>query len=53
VVRGATQLAFDPHSGLVVLHRDYWDTGEELYARLPLLGAVMRWLRRRGSATAV
>ena len=51
VVRGATQLAFDPHSGLVVLHRDYWDTGEELYARLPLLGALMRWLRRRGSAT--
>lgn len=33
--------------GRVVWHRDYWDTAEELYAKLPGLGAVMRWLRRR------
>jgi len=29
------------------LHRDYWDAAGELYAKLPLIGAVMRWLRRR------
>ena len=32
--------------GRVSAHRDYWDTGEELFARLPLLGALMRFLRR-------
>jgi len=49
-VRGASHLKFDGR-GKVVYHRDYWDTGEELYAKLPLLGALMRWLRRRLSAT--
>ena len=51
VIRGATHLRFDSPSGLVCLHRDYWDAAEELYAKLPLLGALMRWLRRRGQVT--
>lgn len=33
--------------GRVSYHRDFWDTGEELYAHLPGLGAVVRFLRRR------
>ena len=45
-IRGATHLQFDPQ-GLVSLHRDYWDTAEELYEKLPLLGTLMRWLRRQ------
>lgn len=45
-IRGATHLQFDPQ-GLVALHRDYWDTAEELYEKLPLLGGLMRWLRRK------
>ena len=49
-VRGASHLKFNGR-GKVVYHRDYWDTSEELYAKLPLLGALMRWLRRRLSAT--
>jgi hypothetical protein len=49
-VRGASHLKFNGR-GKVVYHRDYWDTGEELYAKLPLLGTLMRWLRRRLSAT--
>jgi hypothetical protein len=44
VVRGATHLRFDA-SGRVVWHRDYWDAAEELYARLPLLGTLMRALQ--------
>ena len=32
--------------GKVNYHRDYWDTGEELYMKLPLIGAVMRGLKR-------
>jgi steroid Delta-isomerase len=49
-VHGASHLKFNGR-GKVVYHRDYWDTGEELYAKLPVLGALMRWLRRRLSAT--
>jgi hypothetical protein len=45
-VRGATHIAFNSQ-GLVTLHRDYWDVAEELYEKLPVLGALMRWLKRR------
>jgi steroid Delta-isomerase len=49
-VRGATHWQFDS-DGLIIDHRDYWDVAEELYAKLPVLGALMRWLRKQGSAT--
>lgn len=49
-VHGATNLQFAA-DGRVVLHRDYWDTAEELYAKLPLIGPLVRWLTRRLSAT--
>ena len=48
-VRGATHLKFNSR-GKVVYHRDYWDAAEELYAKLPLLGTLMRWLKRRLAA---
>lgn len=48
-LRGATHLRFDA-AGRVALHRDYWDAAGELYAKLPVLGAAMRWLGRRLSA---
>ncbi len=48
-IRGATHLHFGA-DGRVATHRDYWDTGEELFARLPLLGTLMRWLRGRLAA---
>jgi steroid delta-isomerase len=44
-IRGATHIRFD-EAGAVVLHRDYWDAAEELYEKLPLVGALMRWLKR-------
>lgn len=50
-VHGATQLTFAP-DGRIQLHRDYWDTAEELYAKLPLIGTLVRWLTRKLSATA-
>jgi ketosteroid isomerase-like protein len=28
-------------------HRDYWDAAEELYEKLPLIGSLMRWLKKR------
>ena len=47
-VRGASHLVLDAQ-GLIVLHRDYWDAAEELYEKLPVLGTLMRWLRRRAA----
>jgi steroid Delta-isomerase len=49
-VRGVSHLLLDAQ-GRVLRHRDYWDAAEELYARLPLIGVLMRWLRRRLSAS--
>ncbi len=46
IIRGVSHLKFDA-DGRVVFHRDYWDTGEELYMKIPLLGGLMRFLRRR------
>lgn len=48
-VRGGTHLVFND-AGLVTLHRDYWDAAEELYEKLPLLGGLMRWLKRRANS---
>ena len=45
VIRGASQLVFD-EAGRITLHRDYWDAAEELYMKLPVLGMLMRGLRR-------
>lgn len=45
-IRGATHVVFDGR-GAVELHRDYWDAAEELYEKLPVIGALMRWLKKR------
>lgn len=34
-------------NGLIVEHRDYYDLGQMLYERIPVLGALIRMLRRR------
>jgi steroid delta-isomerase len=46
---GATHLRFAA-DGRIAAHRDYWDPAHELYAHVPLLGALMRALRRRLAA---
>ena len=48
-IRGVTHLRFDA-DGRVDYHRDYWDAAEELYFRLPLIGALLRGLQRRLAA---
>ena len=45
-VHGVSHLGF-AEDGRIAYHRDYWDTAEELYAKLPLIGGVMRFLRSR------
>ena len=48
-IAGATHLVFDAE-GRVRVHRDYWDAAEELYEKLPLVGSLMRWLKRRANS---
>jgi ketosteroid isomerase-like protein len=45
-IHGASHLHYAA-DGRVLRHRDYWDAAEELYEKLPLLGALMRALKRR------
>ena len=47
-ILGASHLRFDGQ-GLITLHRDYWDAAEELYEKLPLVGGLMRWLKKRAT----
>lgn len=49
VILGASHLVFSPH-GQVTLHRDYWDAAEELYEKLPVVGGLMRWLKKRANS---
>lgn len=49
VILGASHLVLDA-TGRVTLHRDYWDAAQELYEKLPLVGSVMRWLKKRVSS---
>jgi steroid Delta-isomerase len=45
-VRGTSHLKLDAE-GKIFFHRDYWDAAEELYEKLPVLGGLMRLLKRQ------
>ena len=45
-IHGASHVRFGA-DGRVIVHRDYWDAAAEVYEQLPVLGAVLRWVRRR------
>lgn len=45
-IRGSSHIKFDAHNR-VCYHRDYWDVAEELYEKLPLIGGLMRFVKRR------
>ena len=47
-IQGGTHVVFND-AGLVMLHRDYWDAAEELYEKLPVLGGLMRCLKRQAN----
>jgi hypothetical protein len=48
-ILGGSHLQFSDQ-GLITLHRDYWDAAEELYEKLPLVGSLMRWLKKRANS---
>ncbi len=45
-IHGVSHVRFGP-DGLVTYHRDYWDAAGELYAKLPVVGPLMRYLARK------
>lgn len=49
VVHGGSHLRLTP-DGRVTDHRDYWDAAEELYEKIPVVGGLMRWLKKRAVA---
>ncbi|MEM8688839.1 MAG: nuclear transport factor 2 family protein [Pseudomonadota bacterium] len=46
---GLTEVALTD-DGQVERHIDYWDSGTEVFSKLPVLGAVVRLIRSRASA---
>lgn len=45
-IEGMSEVRFD-HAGMVVSHVDHWDAAEQFYERLPVLGWVLRAIKRR------
>jgi len=45
-IHGSSHLRFAA-DGRIAYHRDYWDAAEEVYEKIPLLGGLLRWIKRR------
>jgi limonene-1,2-epoxide hydrolase len=43
---GISHVRFDK-DGRVIYHQDYWDSGSNLYEKIPVLGAMIRAVKRR------
>lgn len=48
-IPGGTRFLFDGF-GLIADHVDYWDVAAGLYEKLPIIGALLRMLRKRMAA---
>lgn len=46
LVEGVSEVQLTPE-GKVAVHIDHWDSGAQFYARLPLIGWLVRRVRRR------
>jgi hypothetical protein len=43
---GISQVRFD-REGRVAMHKDFWDSGQNFYAHLPLVGGALGYVRNR------
>lgn len=43
---GVSRVTFDEH-GKVLSHIDYWDAAENIYEKIPLLGSLIRIIKRK------
>lgn len=48
-IDGMSEVVFGP-DGRVVEHIDHWDSGSQVYGRIPVLGSIIGFVRRRFSA---
>jgi steroid delta-isomerase len=46
---GVSRVVFNDQ-GLVSEHIDYWDASEQFYMKLPIVGALLRFIQRQASA---
>lgn len=46
-VIGNSHFKFDPVTGQAVYHRDYFDMGEFIYERIPVVGGLIRYIKGR------
>lgn len=47
IVPGVSEIVFDPATNLVIYHRDYFDMGQMIYEQVPVLGALIRFIKNR------
>ena len=50
VIHGASHIVWasdDLGHWRVKLHRDYWDAAEEVYEKIPMIGLLIRWLKKK------
>jgi hypothetical protein len=52
LIHGTSHIVFDEEDK-VVIHRDYWDAAEELWAKIPILGKFIQWLRKKFKVSIV
>lgn len=50
IIDGVSRVTFDTQ-GLVTEHIDYWDASTYFYMRLPVIGGLLRLIKRQASAT--
>jgi steroid Delta-isomerase len=46
VIEGMSELRFAP-DGRIAEHIDHWDAGEQVYERVPVLGTLVRLVKRK------
>ncbi|PIP89559.1 MAG: transcriptional regulator [Bdellovibrionales bacterium CG12_big_fil_rev_8_21_14_0_65_38_15] len=47
VVHGVSEIEFNSESTLAIYHRDYFDMGEFVYQHIPVLGSIIKMVRKQ------
>ena len=47
---GVSRVNFD-NTGMVISHVDYWDAAYNVYEKIPLLGSILRMIKRKLNAS--
>lgn len=47
VMEGSSHINFEPETNLVIYHRDYFDMGAFIYEQIPVIGWIIRSIKKR------